>query len=459
MQVMKRMWLIVFFYAVQGTLNAQPMAAQQVVSGPVLGQVELRTASVWMEVSQQVKSVVLKYWKISEPGKIYLKPFRGALENEFNPVRIDIGGLDMNTPYQYEFLVNGKPVDAKGHFITKDLWQWRNPAPDFSFLTGSCAYFNEAVYDRPGKPYGGDSTIFETMAKTPAAFMVWLGDNWYTRESDYLSEWGLWYRASHDRSLKVLQPFWKSMPQYAIWDDHDYGPDNSDGTYYLKDASRKLFMSYWCNPSYGEDGKGIYTKISYGDADIFLTDDRYFRSSDDLLDSIDGKPNPDKHFFGRKQLEWLENALVNSGATFKIIAVGSQVLNPINDDFECLRHYSWEYQALMHFLDEQKLEGIVFLSGDRHHSEVIKAERVGHYTLYDITTSPFTSGIAKVRGIEINSPFRIPNTLVEAQNFSRISISGKKGERTLLVEFIGIKGDKKAEWSVNEKELKEPGRK
>ena len=287
--------------------------------------------------------------------------------------------------------------------------------------------------------------------------MVWLGDNWYTREADYMSEWGLWYRASHDRSLKVLQPFWKSMPQYAIWDDHDYGPDDSDGTYYLKDASRKLFMSYWCNPSYGENGKGIYTKVSYSDADIFLTDDRYFRSSDDLLDSMDGKPNPDKHFFGRNQLDWLENALVNSLATFKIIAVGSQVLNPIHDNFECLQHYSWEYQALMRFIAEQKIEGVIFLSGDRHHSEVVKAERANHYTLYDITSSPFTSGVAKVRGIEINSPFRIPNTLVEAQNFSRINITGKKGERLLNVEFIGTKGNKLAEWSVSEKQLKEPG--
>ncbi len=97
----------------------------------------------------------------------------------------------------------------------------------FSFITGSCAYFNEPVYDRPGKPYGGDSIIFESMAKDTAAFALWLGDNWYTREVDLLSPWGLWYRASRDRAQPVLMKPIEDMPQYAIWDDHDYGPDNS----------------------------------------------------------------------------------------------------------------------------------------------------------------------------------------------------------------------------------------
>jgi alkaline phosphatase D len=64
--------------------------------------------------------------------------------------------------------------------------------------------------------------------------------------------------------------------------------------------------------------------------DFFLTGDRYFRSADELADNTDGKPNPDKYFFGKKQLSWLEDALVQSHATFKIIAAGSQVLNSLS---------------------------------------------------------------------------------------------------------------------------------
>jgi len=81
-------------------------------------------------------------------------------------------------------------------------------------------------------------------------------------------------------------------------------------------------------------------------------------------------------------------------------------------------------------------------------------ERPGIYHLFDVTISPYTAGISKVRGEEAKSPFRIPNTLVEEQNFGKITVSGIKNDRQLNVSFIGIKGEKLGEWSVSEKELK-----
>jgi alkaline phosphatase D len=434
-----------------------PLIAQSksdVISGPWAGNVELRNATIWVEVSPKIKSVAVKYYPVGALAAAKIISYRGELGKDFNPVKIDLNGLQINTTYNYVVLVDGKEPGMKStlKFTTKDLWQWRKPAPDFSFLTGSCSYFNEPEYDRPGKPYGGDSSIFETMASTNAAFHLWLGDNWYTREVDYLSPWGLNYRASRDRSKPVLQKLLSSMPQYAIWDDHDYGPNDAGKSYILKDESRKIFMNYWCNPSYGEEGKGIYTKISYSDVDIFLTDDRYFRSEDKIPDSINGSPNKSKHYLGDMQLEWLENALISSSATFKIIATGSQVLNPYSD-WECMKFYSAEYIELMNFLATQKIKGVIFLSGDRHHSEVIKVARKGLFPLYDVTVSPYTSGIGKVRGAEITNPSRVPGTLVEEQNFARITVTGKRNERNLQVEFIGLKGNVIGKWSVGEKEI------
>lgn len=449
---MKRLWLIFYFLYSLNTWAQSVPRASAIVSGPMLGQVELRTASVWLQPSPAVKSVSVIYWKKDHPEEVGEMKYAGPLGNEFNPIQIEIGGLEFNTTYVYQFVLDRVKSAARGSFTTKDLWQWRKPAPDFSFLTGSCAYFNEAIYDRPGKPYGGDPSIFESMAKEPAAFMLWLGDNWYTREVDYASAWGLWYRASHDRALPALRNFWKSMPQYAIWDDHDYGPDNSDGSYGLKDISLEIFKRYWSNPSYGQDGKGIYSQISYGDVDIFLTDDRYFRSSDDLEDSIEGKPNPEKHFFGKKQLDWLEDALMQSSATFKVIAVGSQVLNPLSRE-ECLHNYSFEFYSLMQFLDRQKVRGVLFLTGDRHHSEIIKFERPGNYAFYDVTTSPFTSGIARVEGAEINNPYRVEGSLVQDRSYAKFIITGKKNVRVMTVEFRGVDGNKLSTWSISEKQL------
>ena len=441
-------------------LSQLSVAAQTgLVSGPWAGNVELRNATVWAEVSPAVKTISVKYFAQGKPASSKTISFKGALGKEFNPVKIELNGLEPNTAYQYSLVIDSKPVTTSfaTRFTTKDLWQYRKPAPDFSFLAGSCAYFNEPVYDRPGKPYGSDSSIFETMAKIPASFHIWMGDNWYTREVDYSTVWGLNYRASRDRGQKIIQPFMAAMPQYAIWDDHDFGPNDGGKSYLLKDDSRNIFKNYTLNPSYGEDGKGIYTKFSYSDVDFFLTDDRFFRSHPGFKDSIDGKPSALKTYFGSVQIDWLKNALLTSSATFKIIVTGSQILNPLST-FECMTHYSFEYNDLMSFLAEQKIPGVIFFTGDRHHSEVVKMERPGMHPLYDVTISPYTAGISKPKGVEINNAARVPNTLVELHNFGKMDVSGKKNERVLKVNFIGLKGEHLAEWSVSEKELKTVGK-
>ena len=448
---MRKLWLI-FYFIPLGRLWAQPPVSAPVVSGPMLGQVELRTAAVWIQVSPQVKSVAMEYWKAGQQQTRFSATYNGILGREFNPVWMEIGGLDINTRYEYQFEIDHVKSEIRGSFTTKDLWQWRKLAPSFSFLTGSCSYFNESIYDRPGKPYGRDSVIYETMARDSAAFMLWLGDNWYSREVDYYSPWGLWYRASHDRAEPVLKSLLKAMPQYAIWDDHDFGPDNSGASYGLKETSRQVFKSYWSSPFYGEDGKGIYSQISYSDMDLFLTDDRYFRSADDMEDSVGGKPNADKHFFGQKQLEWLEDALIQSRAAFKVIVAGSQVINPMSYD-EGFYRYSFEYNQLMDFLNRNSVNGVIFLSGDRHHSEINKLVRPGNYDLYDITVSPFTSGVSKVRGAELNSPTRVPGSLVEQKNYARISVLDDKGERILQVVFKDMNGKSLFHWSISLKQL------
>ena len=426
----------------------------KLISGPWAGNIGLRTATIWVEVSPEVKKVSVKYY--AEKNKVVVKivAYKNELGKEFNPIKMELNGLEFNTNYSYKIFIDDKEVTTNfsTKFTTQDLWQYRKPAPDFSFLAGSCAYFNEPIYDRPGKPYGGDSSIFETMANTNAAFHLWMGDNWYTREVDFESAWGMNYRPSHERAHKVLQKFMAAMPQYSIWDDHDYGPNDAGKAFILKNESRAIFKNYSLNPSYGEDEKGIYTKISYSDVDMFLTDDRFFRSHDDMPDSANGIPTADKQFFGRTQMEWIKNALLFSSANFKIIVVGSQVMNPLNK-YEVMNSYSYEYNELMNFIRIQKINGVLLFSGDRHHSEVIKVEQPNFYPLYDVTISPYTAGVSKPSGDEKNNPYRVAGTLVEAQNFGKITVSGDKNNRQLKVDFLGIKGEQLGTWMVKASEL------
>jgi alkaline phosphatase D len=446
---MRRVTLLLASISLSLLLSAQSL----IVSGPMLGPVELRDAKVWVELSPSVRSASIRVTKKGEKNFTDVS-YRGELQRPFNPIQFSVGGLEPNTTYQYQIWVNGKPSDQGGEFTTKPLWQWRSPAPDFSFLAGSCSYINDPAYDRPGTPYGSNDSIFLAMAREQAAFMFWLGDAWYTREVDYYSEWGLWNRASHDRATPTLQPLLKAMSHIAIWDDHDYGPNNMGSSYHLKETSRKVFNSYFCNPSSGMNGQGIYTQYSYGDADLFLLDDRWWRSADNERDSINGKPNPNKTMIGREQLDWLKTALLSSNAPFKIIGVGSQVLNPVSP-FDRWLDFPAEYYELMNFLQAYSVNGVVFLTGDRHHSEIIKVDRPGTYPLYDITVSPLTSATHVFGGPEKNNPYRVLG-VDQKHNYGKISISGPRGARVLKVEYLGTKGELLGTWSVGEKELRTP---
>lgn len=51
-----------------------------------------------------------------------------------------------------------------------------------------------------------------------------------------------------------------------------------------------------------------------------------------------------------------------------------------------------ELNELLTAIEREKINGVLFLSGDRHHTELTKVSRAGTYPLYDLTSSPLTSG-------------------------------------------------------------------
>ncbi|HAN40048.1 MAG TPA: phosphodiesterase [Chitinophagaceae bacterium] len=443
---------LTLFLAALLALKALAQSPKTIVAGPMLGHIEFRSGMLWVELE---KGATGKATAVSPYGKSFTADVTRTTEFGYTIEKHSFYNLEPGTTYKYTLMVQKEgekkaSVADTGSFTTQTLWQWRTQAPDFSFLTGSCSFFNEPAYDRPGRGYGFDSSIFETMAKEKADFMLWLGDNWYTREVDYYSESGLFYRAHATRTYPTLQNFWKRMSHYAIWDDHDYGPNDADKSYVLKEKSRAIFENFWTNPSTGFNGQGIFSKFTWNDVDVFLLDDRYFRSNDDMADSINGSPNNTKEMFGAMQLDWLKNALLqsknNNKISFRIIATGSQVLNPVSP-FDCFRKFSKEYNDFLQFLEQHKIPGVVFFTGDRHHSEVIKVDRAGTYPLYDITSSPLTSGSHKFGGPEKDNPYRVVG-VENIQNYSRISFTGNDKNRTMKVEFIDKNGVVLQSWSI-----------
>jgi alkaline phosphatase D len=460
---MKKTTLLLLLFAfgiftMHPSVFSQNTATKKLISGPMLGYVEHREVQIWLEVAQNVKKVEIQYNEMGKSTILSAQVDKNKLGHTYNPVKLTLEGLTMNTAYDYQIWVDGEKQKFSFplSFHTRKLWEWREPAPDFTFLLGSCFYLNDPQYDRPGKPYGQDPRILETMGNTPSDFMLWLGDNLYLREADYSSASGIAYRYSTNFRHPNMQKLRGTRANYAIWDDHDYGPNDSDGKFDLKEVSLAHFKRYWSNKTFGEaDNAGTYHKFKWSDCDFFCMDDRFYRSANTLSDSVNGKPNPNKQFYGKKQLDWLKNGLIASEASFKFIVTGGQVLNPLSDR-ECFMFYPTEWQELMNFIIENKIEGVVFLSGDQHYTELIKRQIVPNfYPFYDFTCSPVTSGIKDItKSAAFKNPNRVEGSFFMANNFGKISIKGNKGERQLTFETLDIDGQSRWQYVVHQKALK-----
>lgn len=413
-------------------------------SGPMVGYSTMREVCLWVQTKKEAK-VKIGYWAIDKPAKkSFTKELATNEESGFS-TKLICSNLDEGQTYHYELFINGKkiarPYELK--FQTQKLWQWRKDAPDFSFVIGSCNYVNEPMFDRPGKPYGANHEIFTSIVEKKPDFMIWLGDNFYYREGDWDSWSGIIHRNTHTRSLPELQPLWGSVHHYAIWDDHDFGPNDSDRGFWNKERTLEAFKIFWPNPSFGVNGNhGITTYFQWGDVEFFLLDDRYYKTPNDRTDDK-------KVILGDDQLNWLIDNLSTSKAPFKIVAVGGQFLNP-NTSTENFSRVPHEKEKILKALEANKIEGVIFIDGDIHRSEISKLTRENAYPIYDFTVSPFTAGPSKVN----ENSLRIENTVYADRNFAKFDITGKRSNRNLKCTLCDVNGKEIWTYSINENDLK-----
>lgn len=398
-------------------------------SGPMPGHSDMLEVMVWVQ-TKCAQEVSMRYWPEQNPGQSYMsQPVMTSHARGYCAHLIADAVTPGNT-YLYEILIDGEKVAVPYplKFVTQRLWQWRTDPADFTFAAGSCAYINEEVYDRPGRPYGGEYEIFSRIHRDKPDFMVWLGDNIYLREVDWNSRTGIYHRYTHARSLPELQPLLSGTHHYATWDDHDYGPNDSDRSYWLKDVALQAFKDFWVNPNYGVGGtEGITGTFFWEDCQFFMMDDRWYR----------GPRGKDADYFGETQLTWLIDALRFSRAPFKFICTGGQIISDAAV-YENYAVFARERQMLLDSIDKYDIRGVVFLTGDRHHSEISRMQTPKGNVFYDITSSALTSGTGLH---EEPNNHRIPNSMIGVRNYALISVSGPRTSRTCRVVFKNSMGE------------------
>ncbi len=420
----------------------------QLVAGPMLGYSEMREVSIWAQTDKPATLQYI-YWEKGNTGQKFNSEEITTSKHNFYNTKVILTDVLPGKTYEYELLVNGKKVKFAYplEFQTQTLWQFRTDPPAFSFAFGSCVYTNEPEFDRPGKPYGNSFKIFDEIYNTQPDFMVWGGDNIYLREVDWNTRSGIYKRYMDFKRQPELQKLFANTHHYATWDDHDYGPNDADRGYWGKRWALEAFKDNWVNPNYIFENEGVTGTFFWQDVQFFLLDDRWFRAPNNL-------PGDEKDYFGDKQIDWLIDALAMSAAPFKFIVAGGQIVNP-SADFENMATYTLERQKLLDKITAANINGVIFLTGDRHHSALRKLERPGTYPLYDVTVSALTSGVAKPREEERASPDLIPGTIVDdLNNFGIFEVSGPRTDRSLKIKIIDNEGKERWSYILNARDLR-----
>ena len=415
------------------TLQVQAQALLR--SGPMLGYNTMREVAVWVQTDRPAE-VTMRYWPVKEVRRVMTTTSVKTQSQDAFCARLIADSLHHDTQYEYQILLDGRAVNTQEPllFTTQKLWAFRSDPPEFTFAMGSCFYANEPAYDRPGNSYGGEYKIFQAIDSLRPEIMLWLGDNIYLRPGDFQSESAIHHRYSHSRSIPELQNLLRNSHHYAIWDDHDYGPNDSDRSYIHKDWTRRAFDLFWAKPPAGvqELQPSIAPQYAYGDAEFFLLDNRTFRAPNECK-SCDEMP-----LLGEAQLDWLIDALLSSSARFKFVAIGGQVLNPAKVFENYSNAYAKEREELLERIQREGIKNVVFLSGDRHHTE-LSMLRQGDLSLFDFTVSPLTSSAATRNGDEGNT-LRVEGTYVNERNFGTITLSGPRLERTMTLRIFNSSG-------------------
>jgi len=450
--------LTLLIWAVVGIINMAPQMAPQPVcaqavspdsllqSGPMVGWSEMFEVHLWAQTKAPARVKIVYYETTIATVRYETREVQTSADKAFTALLI-ADNVQPGRQYTYEVFINSSAVKRPYPltFQSQQLWQWRTEPPAMRFCVGSCLYVNEPQFDRPGRPYGDAFQIVRSIYDKKPEFMLWLGDNIYLREPDWNTRTGIFHRYTHTRSLPELQPLLGSVHHYATWDDHDYGPNDADRAFWNKDQTLEAFKLFWANPGYGVGGRpGVTTQFAWGDVEFFLLDNRTYRSPN-------RRKTGKRQIIGDEQLEWLLDALASSWATFKIVAIGGQFLNPVQV-YENHSTYPEERQKILDAIEKEGIKGVIFVSGDRHHTEISRLERKGTYPLHDFTISSFTAG-ADGRAESEPNTLRMKGTFVGERNFAIFEVTGPRKDRVLKCTVYDVNGAEKWTREIKAKDL------
>jgi alkaline phosphatase D len=341
----RREWLVCSLLLFLGSNDLVQARQPYLLLAPMVGHTGDTETRIWAKASSKARmSILLGRKEDLSDGSVIKGPM--LEESSAFMTNVWMGGLKPSTRHYYCVLLDGRRAMMPPYpsFVTAP--------PDgeparvrFAFI--SCVGFRE---------YDSAAGWADMAVRTKIDLVLLLGDNHYANSPDVMKQRSFYHEQRNSGGYRELS---SHIPMYAIWDDHDFGPDNSDGTQKDKESALRAFQEHWANPSYGEpNNPGIYYKFSRGNIDFWMLDDRYYRSPNKASNLVH------KTMLGERQLAWLKQGLLASKAPVKILACGSEWETHGTED--SWKSFLREREDLFGFVENNHIEGIILISGDRH---------------------------------------------------------------------------------------------
>lgn len=398
--------------------NAETASTPSLTHGPFIGHVTPTTAKVWARCN--TLGVHLCKLEDTETGS---REIAQAIVTEENNrcVIWDFKNLAPNHTYRYLIEHDGL-VLAEGDAYHLKTAPSEETTSKVTIAFGSCA-----------REDAGTASAWLRLVHLQPDAMVLLGDTPYIDTTNLEVQRRRYREFAAQPSMARL---FRSTPMYDTWDDHDFGKNDTDGRLPDKEHSRRAFIEYHANPSYGNGQEGIYTSFRYGGIEVFLLDARYFAGVD-----VSPLDKNQRTLLGKDQWKWLEKSLKASTAPFKVLATGmiwNGAVRPGKPDH--WMSYPLEREKLFRFIGQEDITGVVLVGGDIHRTRVVRhatSDVVG-YDLTELITSPMHDGIID----SANMPH--PGLLFDAgepHTFLLLTVDTQRTPYQLECQFQNAAGD------------------
>lgn len=219
---------------------------------------------------------------------------------------------------------------------------------------------------------------FDTIARAaarPADLHVLLGDTVYADAARSMDEYrGKW---TENLSTAAYRRLRETRSVLATWDDHEVSNDWSGDSVAAQKVEwgEAAFFEHTPIARNLEDPNRVWRSVRWGlTAEFFILDGRSERR-------VETRGSADAEYLSKAQFEWFTAAIKASPARFKVI-VNSVPIGAFPSVFAAWTKDQWvgyqaQREALLSFLDEERIEGAFFLSGDFHMSSLGRVDAVG----------------------------------------------------------------------------------